>query len=723
MAARTATKGQGLDNPRILVVDDEESIRHVLQRVLEMKDCDVRQAESAEEALTRFEDWEPDVALIDIVLPGMNGIQLLSEIKQVSADTEVLVMTSNASAETALQAIRRGAYDYLQKPFANLGEVWSHVQRALEKRSLTLKNRDLLRKQHDRNEELSSAVTLATGEDDDVSNIDFESMSEVLENFLSVVVHELEVDRASLMLLDRESGQLRIGASKGLDGIDVDDIRVPLGEGIAGQVALTGETFLVRDAATDDRLEPGGGSELSNSFISAPITFSVPIRSERDVFGVINVTNRKNGEPFDSDDVAFLSGLAGQLGIVIEGARHSDQLQKAYQSLKSTQEQLVFSERIKAVGQMAAGVAHDFNNALAIILARAQFCLRQFDDANPDVEKLRANLETIVKTSLQGAQTIKRIQDYTRIRKDAPKTPVDLNAVVRDALEIARPKWDDEARARGLHVEIKTELQQVANVSGNVYELTQVVGNLIFNAVEAMPEGGRLEFRTFDEGDSVILEVRDTGTGMDDETRKRLFEPFYTTKATGQGLGTSIIFGIVSRHNGEVTVDSAPGEGATFRVMLPATHAETDLVEVQAKPVETPVRNVRVLLVDDDDMVRETYVEALQAEGHEVVPAESGFQAIEICRETTFDLVITDLSMSGMSGLELATAVKDLDAGLPIILFSGWAAQEIEEKVKDAGVDRILVKPCLIEDLLTAVQDTVRRPAEAQAVGGKRGAP
>jgi signal transduction histidine kinase/CheY-like chemotaxis protein len=697
-----------VNKPRVLVVDDEASIRHVLLRVLEMNGCEVREAESAEQGLEQLSEWEPEVCLIDIVLPGKNGIQLLGDIKQQYADTEVLVMTSNSSAETALQAIRRGAHDYLQKPFDNLKDVWTNVQRALEKRNLTLKNRAVLEEQEQRTQELSSTVSLPEAQEADH---DLESIQEILDNFLEVVIEELEVERASLMMVDKRSNDLHVVASRGVPP-ELQDERVPLGEGIAGKVAATGESILVTDAEHDARVEEKR-PHLSDSFISAPIAFSVAIKSEREVFGVVNVTDRCSGRPFSSDDVAFLSGLAGQLGIVIDGAKRSDQLHKAYQSLRATQEQLVFSERIKAVGQMAAGVAHDFNNALSVILARAEFALARLREAPADLDAVQADLETIIKTSLQGAETIKRIQDYTRIRKDTPNAAIALNDVIRDAVEIARPKWKEQAEAEGRYVEIELELNPIPEVSGNVYELTQVVNNLLFNAVEAMPEGGSIAIETGAGDDCVTLVVRDTGTGMDEATRKKLFEPFFTTKESGQGLGTSIIFGIVSRHRGEIEVESTPGAGTTFTIRLPLMEASA---EEAAPAVERTVGErvtARILLVDDDETVRETNVEILTAGGHRVVSVAGGRQALEACAKQSFDLLITDLSMPGMSGMELATELKRSHADLPVLLFSGWAVQEQEEKVKEAGIDHILVKPCLMEDLLDAVQRAVASPVSA----------
>jgi signal transduction histidine kinase len=693
-----------MDPHRVLVVDDEGTIRHVLQSLLEMKKCDVRTAGSAEDAVALLEGWEPEVAMLDIVLPGKNGLQFMKELKLQYRNTEILVMTSNSSADTALQAVRQGAYDYLTKPFV-LPEVWTTVQRAIEQRNLSLKNRALLDKQEERSRELSSAVDFVgdEGEEDEL-----ESVREVLGDFVRVVTEELDVDRASIMLLDEAGEELRIAAQLGMSTlVDVDSVRVRKGEGVSGIVAETGEPFLVTDASSDERITSPLASAHADSFLSVPVAMAVPIKSEQRVLGVINVTERRSGAPLGPEDVAFLSGLAGQLAVAIEGARRSEKLQKAYEKLRSTQDQLVFSERIQAVGQMAAGVAHDFNNALSVILARTQFITGLLEKDAPDLDKVRTNLATIKKTALQGAEAIKRIQDYTRIRKDVPHGPVSINSVVEDAVEMARPKWKEHVEAEGNSVDVELSLQEVPSVAGNVYELTQVVSNLIFNAVEAMPYGGRLSFRTRSDGDNVVLEVADTGTGMDEETQKRLFEPFFTTKDSGQGLGTSILYGIVTRHGGKIDVDSAVGRGTVFTVTLPKLDEEQQ-VAAEGPHSDQAFRAARILLVDDDDLVRETYEEALTMGGHEVFAASSGRRALSMFDKHHPDLVITDLSMAGMTGLELAAQLKGRDASVSVVLLSGWAIQQEQDDVREAGVDAVLLKPCLVEDLLEAVQQTMR---------------
>jgi signal transduction histidine kinase/DNA-binding response OmpR family regulator len=696
---------------RVLVVDDEEMILQVLRTHLELHGCEVRSALAAESATGVIDGWEPDVAILDIILPGRSGLDLLAELRQIHPDTEVMVMTGSESAESALRAVRQGAAEYLSKPLL-LDKVWSGVQRAVEKRSLARKNRALQQEQERRSRELSTSVTLM---DDGEICDERDLLSGVLDDFVRILTRELDVERASVMLVDEKSGEMKIAASHGIVEVDPGQIRVLPRQGVSGFVAETGEPVLVKRAGADDRFSDPKKPDLSDSFLSVPIALEIPVPSPRQVLGVVNVTNRRSGESLDERDLAYLRVLTAQLAAAIDGARRSQKLQRAYRSLKATQDQLVFSERIQAVGQMAAGVVHDVNNALSVILARAEFMAAQFKQPEPNLPALAQDLQTIIKTCLNGAETVKRIQNYTRTRQADRPSAVRLNAVVRDAVELARPKWQGEIGATGRQIELVLELGEVPPIRGNVNELTQVVNNLIFNAAEAMPEGGRLTLRTSATDREVRLEVQDNGCGMNAATLQRLFQPFFTTKEDGQGLGTSIIYGIVTRHEGRIEVESDVGQGAKFVVTLPLSEEPLDDIPSVEDADDESAGSARILLVDDDEGVRETYAEALRIGGHDVVTTESAVEALNLCSAGAFDLVITDLSMTEMSGLELATAIKSGDPSLPVILFSGWALEQTESRALEAGIDLALVKPCRVDELFEAVRKTARVP---QRLGG-----
>jgi CheY-like chemotaxis protein len=315
-----------MDNNRILVVDDSEEIRRMLKNLLEHEGCEVREAASAEIGLAVVKDFDPAVAIVDIVLPGMNGLELLDQIKEHSQDIEVLIITGHTTGERAFKAIRQGAYDYLEKPFVKIEDVWITTQRAMERRSLTKKNRALLEEQERRSQEPPTAGSPGAASD---AAGDSNPFSELLDYFVGLVAQRLDVDRASLMLLNDETGDLRIAASRGITGVDLGSVRVRPGEGIAGAVAKTGGMLLVTNGTPHAEPESPSYPELSDAFVPHPILLSLAIKLGDRVLGVINVANRRSGKPFGTDDVTLLMGFAGQIAAAIEGTRKLECLQKS----------------------------------------------------------------------------------------------------------------------------------------------------------------------------------------------------------------------------------------------------------------------------------------------------------------------------------------------------------------------------------------------------------
>ena len=255
-------------------------------------------------------------------------------------------------------------------------------------------------------------------------------------------------------------------------------------------------------------------------------------------------------------------------------------------------------------------------------------------------------------------------------------------------------------------------LGDIPPVEGNSHELTQVVTNLIFNAVEAMmPAGGNLVLRTAKEREHVLLEIADTGAGMPAEVRERIFEPFFTTKETGHGLGMSIVYGIIKRHCGDISVQSAVGQGTVFRILLPTAPAPAPTKQpAEILPAQQRLSG-RVLLIEDDAYNRDLFVNALTLFGHRAVAAAGGAEGLELFRKETFDVVVTDLSMPGMTGFDVAKEIKKQAPAVPVILMSGAVLQGLESSVKDTGVDFILPKPFTLDDLNRMVVTGLKPPA------------
>ncbi|MGH7346259.1 MAG: ATP-binding protein, partial [Candidatus Rokuibacteriota bacterium] len=375
--------------------------------------------------------------------------------------------------------------------------------------------------------------------------------------------------------------------------------------------------------------------------------------------------------------------------------------------LASAQDQLVRTEKLRALGEMASGVAHDFNNLLASILGRAQLTLQRLQDP-----QLRKWLQVIERSALDGAQTVRRLQEFTRTRRDQPFVAVDLNEIVRGALEITQSRWREETRSRGVDVEAQTSFGSLPTVAGDAAELREAMTNLILNAVDAMPTGGTLTLTTCVENNLIVVTVSDTGVGIPEAIRGKIFDPFFTTKGPqGTGLGLSMTYGILSRHGARITVDSQEGRGTTFRLTF-APSAVPDVLVRPASESPPPGVSLRCLVVDDEAEVARVLGDVLQTSGHRVAVLTDGADAIAQFRAEPFDLVFTDLAMPRVSGWQVAQAVKEIAPSVPVILVTGFGVELTAEERQTQGVDLVLVKPLKITDVLDAVARAARLRAE-----------
>jgi PAS domain S-box-containing protein len=335
---------------------------------------------------------------------------------------------------------------------------------------------------------------------------------------------------------------------------------------------------------------------------------------------------------------------------------------------KQERERAARADKLRALGQLASGVAHDFNNSLAAILGRAQLILRRVKD-----DELIRSLGIIVTAAEDAAATVRRIQTFARKSLAAELELLDVSSLLRDAIEITRTRWQNEARAEGSNVDVTLNAEDGLFTLGNASELREVFVNLIVNAVDAMPQGGSLKICCQRNGNRLQLRFADTGTGMKEEVRERVFEPFYTTKGVhGTGLGLAVSYGIIERHQGLISVESKPGKGTTFYIDLPYAES-TELSSPEGKPdAHTP--SLSVLVVDDEEFVRETLAEMLVDLDHRVVTVEGGREALEKVSSGDFDLVFTDLAMPEMDGWETARAIHKSRPGLPVVLVTGYGA-------------------------------------------------
>jgi signal transduction histidine kinase/ActR/RegA family two-component response regulator len=401
-----------------------------------------------------------------------------------------------------------------------------------------------------------------------------------------------------------------------------------------------------------------------------------------------------------------------------QARRHVEELSHYIAEQDRIREQYAQIEKLSALGELASGVAHDFNNTLAGILGRAQLLL-----STKDSEKIEAGLQLIIKTAKDGAKTIKRIQDFARQRRDHDFQPVSVDQLLLDVREITRPRWKSRAESENVHITLELKLgTDDARVMGDESELREVLVNMVFNAVDAMPEGGTLTLSTRESGGMIEIAVSDTGTGMTDEVRPRVFDPFYTTKGkAGMGLGLAVSYGIIRRHEGSVAVRSEPGRGTSFQILLPPARARSELKAVAEAPAislvpQQPGRT-RILVVDDEERVRELLRDILESEGYGVTLARGGREALGLLAESRYDAVFTDLGMQGMSGWELARAVRERDEMLPLAVITGWGEAVGSTERDEARVDWVVTKPFEASQILAIAREVARRVEARQHRG------
>ncbi len=358
-------------------------------------------------------------------------------------------------------------------------------------------------------------------------------------------------------------------------------------------------------------------------------------------------------------------------------------------------EQAMRNDKLRALGQLASGVAHNFNNSLTAVLGYTQMVMNKIDD-----QTLKRHLKTVEMAALDATKMVQRIQTFARQRKDENWGPVELNTIVRDALDLTRSRWRDDARAAGIEYDIIFRPQEGTVVMCDQSSMREVFVNLTINSLDAMSGGGRLTITTAVENDTVLVTFADTGSGISEEVKQRIFEPFFTTKgAKGNGLGLAVSYGIVERHGGEIRVESEPGKGAIFVLRMPIA---LDSAVLTSELSENQIaRQAFVLVVDDEVPIRALLANVLRARGHKVLMAEDGIAGLRAIEGSCFDLVITDISMPGLDGWTLVKEVRRRWPTTKVMVVTGYG--EFVEVVVPGGdpslADVFVAKPFDIADI------------------------
>ena len=759
------------DRPRILVVDDEIGPRESLRMILKPS-YEIVTADSGETALKTLSTFSPDLVFMDIKMPKMDGIELLQRIKSMDPTIEAVMITAYASLDTVKNALTHGAFEYLIKPFsrsdleetvrralarrqAELGKTSQLSSLVNEMRVLSTKTRTLEEEARREQAEQSLRVTqLSILREISRGILGQLDLAELTAGIAVQLKESLGYDEAQVILSEllpegvqsegaivcpiRDDasivGYLVVANRSSSGPIDprerellemlADSLAVAIRNSrLYGEVAETKRSLeqMVRSAgdaiiSIDRRGSITGWNPAAEQIfgwsareaIGRSLVGMFPAHYEQAARHAL--TGARPASTFDltakrADGkmltlAVTLSGVPGREGRV-EGLLA---IVRDMTSQRELETQMHQSEKLTALGQVAGGIAHDFNNLLQAILGYSQLMSKNLQ--NTDV--VRRGLSVIETAAVGGAETVRRIQKFARLRPDEPFVSVELNQVVHDSVAITRPRWEERVAKGGVPLRLDLRLTPLPTVMGRPSELNEVITNLILNAIDAMPQGGTLGIHTRPEGDEhVVLTVADTGVGMAEHVRKRIFDPFFTTKGeVGTGLGLSVSYSIIQRHGGEMRAESQPGRGTTFTIVLPV--GAVDRAQASEGAEEPGSRHGRILLVDNELPVMTVLGDMLTEVGHDVIPVASGAEALRVFVPGSFDLVMTNLGMTGLTGWDVAERVRTSDLHVPIVFITGWGLQaEDRERCRQLGVQNVLFKPLRPGELHQAVQEAL----------------
>jgi PAS domain S-box-containing protein len=438
---------------------------------------------------------------------------------------------------------------------------------------------------------------------------------------------------------------------------------------------------------------------------------AAPLQVESKVFGIV-VVARFQAEGFSSGECEFLRQLSEHAALAVHQAQLYGALQGAYDDLRQSQQAIMQQERLRALGQMASGIAHDINNALSPVSLYTESMLETETTLSPSA---RGYLEVIHRAVEDVTHTIARMREFYREREpQLTLAPVKLNDLVQQVLDLTKARWSDMAMQRGVVIDVQTELgSDLPTIMGVESELREALTNLVFNAIDALPDGGALTIRTrataaAKGGGSVEVEVEDNGVGMDQETRRRCLEPFFTTKGErGTGLGLAMVYGVAQRHGAETDIRSDSGKGTTVSLSFPVAAANGAAARDAGAGLIPPPR-LRLLLIDDDPVLLRALRDSLETDGHLPVIAndgQSGIDAFRVAHERgeKFAAVITDLGMPYVDGRKVAAEVKAMSPSTPVILLTGWGQGLVAEADTPPHVDQVLSKPPKLREIREAL--------------------
>jgi two-component system, cell cycle sensor histidine kinase and response regulator CckA len=628
----------------LLIVEDDKAAVESLHRTIALKysGCTVHSAENGQAGLELYQRLLPDIVITDINMPGMNGIQMAFKIKQLNPGAEIIATTAISGTHHLMDAIKIGISRYLLKP------------------------------------------------------VEFEALFESIDACIARITMERRLKAQSEFI-----GKLSRVIEQSTDMVVITNQE--------GAIEYTNPKFSEVTGYSSAEMT---GKELRTVMASAAPFESFDKLRDRVQRGSAwrgEITGRKKAGELFSIEAAIspLEGAAGDGIQFVAVMQDISERKRAEAEHRLMQEQLLHVQKLESLGVLAGGIAHDFNNILMSIIGNTDLALLRINRESPAVD----NLRQIEKASARAADLAKQMLAYSGKGKFVVED-LDLNVLLEEMLDMLQVSISKKA-------ELRLNLpRNLPAVEVDATQLRQIVMNLVINASEAIGEqSGVIAITTgcmdcdqsylkdlwlsenIVDGPYVYLEVADTGCGMTRETLARVFDPFFTTKFSGRGLGMAAVLGIVKGHQGAIRVCSEPGKGSTLKILLPASGRPAEVVRQQCREEEWRGSGT-VLLVDDEETVREIGSEMLKEFGFQVITAGDGQEGIDIFKVTPgIAFVILDLTMPHLDGEQCFRELRKLAPGVKVIMTSGYNEHEVTQKFVGKGLAGFLQKPYTVSEL------------------------
>ncbi len=700
---------------KLLLVEDDRIDRMAFERMVKSDDLpyDYSCVSSVQDGKKAIESGEFDVVVTDYRLGDGTAFDLLGA---VPSDVAIVLVTGAGGEEVAVQAMKAGASDYLMKD-AN-GNYLKTLPVTVENTVKAKATEKELKRYHEQLEQLVQERTIQLEKMNEDLRREIEERKRA-EEALRAAHEKLELrveertaelsqtnEQLRQQIVERERAEQRLQKSK-----ETMEAILNATNDCAFLLDTRG-TFVTVNQTTARTLNSSSESLVGKAYFDLIPVEEARTRKERFEEVVrsgkaVRFEDNGSGQIFDHGYHPVFDSDGSVESVAVFSRDVTDQ--------KRSQELSVQRQRLAALGEMAGGVAHNFNNLLQIVIGASGLAEAELESG--DLNEVKNTLNQISESAQLGSETVKQLQDFARVRTQDPTAegrPFDLSVAVRQAVEVSRPFWKSGPEKKGIQVHLKSQLADDCLVKGNQNELFEVIVNLVKNATEAMPEGGKILVKTFLKDDQVFLQVADTGMGIAKENLNKVFEPFYTTKgAKGTGMGLSSSFGIISRHGGMISVKSREGKGTIFTVQLPLVGADGETGVVRPKaPVDF---SAHVLICDGQPQVVGLLAKALTGLGQNVIRAYSAKECLDACKSKRVDIVISDFDLPDANGWEVGAAIRKIckkrgTPKTPYILVTTQAGLQDEiARIAESGVNRIVEKPIKYPMLFDAIRQLLKQ--------------